>query len=140
MKSGTAVLAICETRWKGVCDFATVSGGRIYYLGSEKGGRSGVGFYIAEMSVGSVRSYRCVSDRLMTLRLDASPFPVTLISWYAPTTRSDAEEIERFFPATGRNTGRYPKGRLCDNHGTSLTRNWETLEREKALAHMVSAR
>ena len=47
--------------------------------------------------VKSVRGFRPVSSRLMTVRLRASPFNITIIQVHAPTSSYDDRDIDEFY-------------------------------------------
>ena len=54
----------------------------------------GVGFLDI---VNTVTGYRPVSSRLITIRLRAVPFNITIVHAYAPTSDYDDNKIEKFY-------------------------------------------
>ena len=54
----------------------------------------GVGFLIHKNTVNAIMGCWPVSSRLITIRLKASPFNITIIQAYAPTTDYDDDDIE----------------------------------------------
>ena len=54
----------------------------------------GVGFLIHKGTVKAIMGCRPVSNRLITIRLKASSFIITIIQAYAPTTDYDDDDIE----------------------------------------------
>ena len=56
----------------------------------------GVGFLIHKDTVNAMKC-RPVSSRLITSRLKASPFNITIIQAYAPTTNQDDDDIKDFY-------------------------------------------
>lgn len=57
----------------------------------------GVGFLINKTVKGSVFEYRPISSRLISIRLKAYPFNITIIEVYASTHDHDDEEVEEFY-------------------------------------------
>lgn len=95
-KLKVSVMAICETRWKDFGDFRTAQGTHIYHSGGGIG-VSGVGFFIDGKHSQSVESYKCVNERIMTLRMNSRPFCITFVCVYAPTSASSDEDIEELY-------------------------------------------
>ena len=57
----------------------------------------GVGSLVHKDIVNTVMGCRPVSSRLMTIRLRAVPFSITIVQAYAPTLDYDDNEIEEFY-------------------------------------------
>ena len=91
------VLGLSEMRWKFHGEISTEDGHKVFFSGSEARHENGVGFLINKDIVGSVMGCRPVSERLITIRLRASPFNITIIQVYAPTTSHDDDEIEELY-------------------------------------------
>ena len=57
----------------------------------------GVGIIVHENITKSVIGFQAISSRILVLRLKATPFNVTIIQVYAPTTEYSDQEIETFY-------------------------------------------
>ena len=91
------ILGLCEVRWKNFGETSTPEGHKLYFSGSEVRHEHGVGFLIHKDTVNAIMGCRPVSSRLITIRLKASPFNITIIQAYAPTTDYDDDVIEDFY-------------------------------------------
>ena len=70
----------------------------VFYYSEKDGKREHwVGFLIHKDTVNSVVGCRPVSSRIITIRMRASPFNITIIQAYAPTSHYDDTEIEAFY-------------------------------------------
>ena len=56
----------------------------------------GVGFLVHKDIVKRVIGCRPISSRLVTVRLRSSPFNITIIQVYAPTSSYDDSEVDEF--------------------------------------------
>ena len=65
---------------------ATQDGHKLYFNGKEDRHENGVGFLVHKDT-----------SRLITIRLRATPFNITVVQAYAPTTDYDDEKIEGFY-------------------------------------------
>ena len=84
-------------RWKTSGEIATYGGHRVYFSGKEDKHEQGVGFLVHKDIMKSVIGCRPISSRFITVRLRASPFNVTIIQVYAPTSSYDNSEIDEFY-------------------------------------------
>ena len=91
------VVGLCETRWKTFGEHLTDDGHVLYYSGEMNKHINGVGFLVNKSIRNSVLGCCSVSSRLITIRLRASPFNITIIQVYAPTSEHKDEEIEEFY-------------------------------------------
>ena len=91
------VIGLCEVRWKDFGETTTEEGHKIYNSGKEKKHEHGVGFLIHKTIMGSVFGCRPISSRFISLRLRASPFNITIVQMYAPTTSYDDNKVETFY-------------------------------------------
>ena len=91
------IIGLCEMRWKGIGETTTHEGHKLYYSGRDDRHEEGVGFLIHRNTASAVMGCRPVSSRLITLRLRASPFNITIVQAYAPTTAHADEEVEDFY-------------------------------------------
>ena len=69
----------------------------MHFSGKEDKHEQGVGFLVHKDIVKSVIGCRPVSSRLMTVRLRASPFYITINQIYAPTSIYDDNEVDEFY-------------------------------------------
>ena len=69
----------------------------MYCSGKEDKREQGVGFLVHKDIVKSVIECRPISSRLMTERLRASPFNITIIQVYAPLFSYDDSEVDEFY-------------------------------------------
>ena len=91
------ILGLCEVRWKNFGETSTPEGHKLFFSGREDRHEYGVGFLIHKDTVNAIMGCRPVSSRLITIRLKASPFNITIIQAYAPTTDYDNGDIEDFY-------------------------------------------
>ena len=75
-------------------------GHRVYFSEKEDKREQGVGFLVHKDIVKSVIGCRPVSSRLMTVRLGASPFNITIIQVYAPTSTYDDSDVLQGAPVS----------------------------------------
>ena len=68
----------------------------MYLSGKDDTHEQGVDFLVHKNIVKSVIGCRPISSRLMTVRLRASPFSITIIQVYAPTSSYDDSEVDEF--------------------------------------------
>ena len=54
-------------------------------------------FFVHKDTVNTVMGCQPISSRLITIRLRATPFNITVVQVYAPTTDYDDEKIEGFY-------------------------------------------
>ena len=91
------IIGLCEVRWKNFGEVSTEEGHKIYYSGLEDKHEQGVGFLVNKSIVGSVIECRPISSRIATIRLKATPFNITIIQVYAPTSSHDDNEVEELY-------------------------------------------
>ena len=83
---------LCEMRWKNFGETTTEEGHKVFFSGKE----DGIGFLVHKDIVNTVMGCRPVSSRLITIRLRAAPFNITIVQAYAPTSDYDDNKIEEF--------------------------------------------
>ena len=84
-------------RWKKSGEIPTDGGHKLYFSGKEDKHEQGVGFVVHKGIVKNVIGCRPISSRLMTVRLRASPFNITIIQVYATTSSYDDSEADKFY-------------------------------------------
>ncbi|KAI8493303.1 hypothetical protein Bbelb_293070 [Branchiostoma belcheri] len=90
------VLGVAETHWTGSGFFTATEGEMVIYSGGETH-RSGVAVVLSQAASRSMLSYKAVSDRILLVRIMASPFNMYFIQVYAPTADAPDEEVEVFY-------------------------------------------
>ena len=69
----------------------------MYFNGKEDKHEQGVGFLVHQDILKSVVGCRPISSRLLTVRLRASLFNITVIQIYAPTSSYDDRDVDEFY-------------------------------------------
>ena len=72
-------MGLCEMRWKNFGEMLTDDGHKVYFSGEEGKHEYGVGFLVHKDVVGAVLGCQPVSSRLISIRLRAAPFNITII-------------------------------------------------------------
>ena len=88
------ILGLCEMRWKNFGETTTEEGHKVFFSGKEHKHEHGVEFLVHKDIVNTVMGCRPVSSRLITIRLKAVPFNITIVQACAPTSDYDDNEIE----------------------------------------------
>ena len=96
-------------RWKDSGETTTDEGHKLYYSGDERSHIRGVGFLVHKDTVNTVMGCYPISSRLMTIRLRAAPFNITVIQVYAPTTDYEEEQVEDFYNKLQNTIDKVPK-------------------------------
>ena len=91
------IVGLCEMRWKNFGETSTDVGHKVYFSGEEGTHEYGVGFLVHKDIVGAVLGCQPVSSRLISIRLRAAPFNITIIQVYAPTSGHDDSEVDHFY-------------------------------------------
>ena len=91
------LLGFAEMRWKSFGETSTEEGHKVYFSGKKDKHEQGVGFLVHKDIVNTVMGCRPISSRLITIRLKATPFNMTVIQVYAPTSDYDDSEVEDFY-------------------------------------------
>ena len=81
-------------RWVNFGKTTTEEGHKVFFSGKED--KHGVGFLVHKDIVNTVMGCRQVSSRLITIRLRAVPFNITIVQAYAPTSDYKDNKIEEF--------------------------------------------
>ena len=91
------LLGLCEVRKKNSGEDLTLEGHKFFYSGREDIHHHGVGFLVNKDAVKAIMGWQPISSRLMTIRLRATPFNITIVQVYAPTSSYDDDEMEEFY-------------------------------------------
>ena len=103
------LLGLCELRWKNFGKTTTEEGHKLYYSGEENKHEYDVGFLVHKDTMKSVMGCRPISSRLISIRLRADPFNITIIQVYSPTTDYSDDQIEDFYSQLQRIIDQAPK-------------------------------
>ena len=88
------IIGISEVRWTGKGE---TSNGDFIWSGEENIHTRGVGLLLSETARKALIGYNPISSRIITARFNATPFKITVIHAYAPTSACSDEEIEAFY-------------------------------------------
>lgn len=91
------VVGLCEVRWKNAGEHTTEDHHMLYHSGENDKHANGVGFLINKDIKDSVLGCHPISGRLISIRLKAKPFNITIIQAYAPTTGYSDDQVEEFY-------------------------------------------
>ena len=70
---------------------------KVYFSGEEGEHEYGVGFLVHKDVVGAVLGCQPVSSKLISIRLRAAPFNITIIQVYAPPSVHDDSEVDHVY-------------------------------------------
>ena len=84
-------------RWKNFGKTTVEEGHKVFFNGKEDKHKHGIGFLVHKVIMNTVMGCCPVSSRLITIRLRAVPFIITIVQAYAPTSDYDDNEIEEFY-------------------------------------------
>ncbi|GFN94158.1 craniofacial development protein 2 [Plakobranchus ocellatus] len=90
------ILGLCEVGRKHFGETLTSDGHKLYHSGREDKHEHGVGFIVHKDTAEAVLGCRPISSRIITIRLKAAPFNITIIQAYAPTIDHEDEEVDDF--------------------------------------------
>ena len=69
----------------------------IYYCGQESLRRNGVAITVNKRVRNAVLGCNLRNDRMISVRFQGKPFNITIIQAYAPTSKAEEAEVERFY-------------------------------------------
>ena len=91
------IVGLCETKWKNLGKHRTTEGHILYYIGELDKHANGVGLLVNKSIINSILGWYPISSRLISIRLRATPFNITVVQVYAPTTDYDDDQVEEFY-------------------------------------------
>ena len=119
-------------RWKNFGEITTEEGHKVFFSAKEDKHKHGVGFLVHKDIMNTVMGCRPVSSRLITIRLRAVPFNITIVQAYAPTSDYDDNKIEEFYDQLQNVIDQTPKkdilvvqGDWNAKVGRDACRNWQ---------------
>jgi Reverse transcriptase (RNA-dependent DNA polymerase) len=104
------VLGLAETNMTGK-GITELDGGQILIVsGQERISTRGVGVWLSKRAASAMLGYNPISERIMTVRLQATPFNLTFIECYAPTNSATDEDKEWFYDQLRETLTKVPNG------------------------------
>ncbi|CAM4977717.1 unnamed protein product [Rotaria socialis] len=100
------IIGISEVRWTGKGE---TSRGDFIWSGENNNHIRGVGILLSTKAKKSLMSYNPINSRIIMARFNATPFNVTIIHVYAPTSDSSEDEIETFYDCVEETITKTPK-------------------------------
>ena len=91
------MVGLCEVRWKNFGEHQTEDGHVLFYSGESDKHTNGVGFLVNRTIKNCVLECQPISSRVISIRLRATPFNITELQAYAPTTSHDDDVVEEFY-------------------------------------------
>ena len=92
----TDILGISELKWTGMGEFKS-DDHYIYYCGQESLRRNGVAIRVNKIIRNAVLGCNLKNDRMISVHFQGKPFSITVIEVYAPTSKAEEAEVERFY-------------------------------------------
>ena len=80
------ILGLSEMGWMNFGETTTKEGHKVFFSGIKDKYGHGAGFLVHKDIVNTVMGCRPVSSRLITIRLRAVPFNITIVQAFAPTS------------------------------------------------------
>ena len=112
------ILGLCEMRWKNFGKTTTEEGHTVFFSGKENEHQHGVGVHFHKGIVNTIMECRAVFRRLITIRLRAVPFNITVVQAHAPTSDYDVNEVEGIYDQLQNVIDQTPKkDMLCKETG-----------------------
>lgn len=99
---GVSILGVSEMRWPGSggCE---IGDHYLYYSGNDDPKHyNGVAVVLDKNIKHAVKAFIPVSDRVMLLKINASPFNINIIQTYAPTCDGNDGDVEAFYDDIGK--------------------------------------
>ncbi|CAF4049065.1 unnamed protein product [Rotaria sp. Silwood2] len=100
------VIGISEVRWTGKGE---TTNGDFIWCGNDNTHNKGVGMLLSTRARKALMSYNPINPRLITARFKATPFNITIINVYAPTSDATENDIEAFYSNLEDAIGKTPK-------------------------------
>ncbi|XP_068738714.1 craniofacial development protein 2-like [Montipora capricornis] len=91
------VIGLSEVRRKALGEINSDDGNKLFYCGRDDKHEHGVGFLVHRDTAKFVLGCNFISSRLISIRIKASPFNITLFQAYSPTSDYSDEDIEIFY-------------------------------------------
>jgi len=92
-----AVTGVSETHWKTTGHFTTTNGNLVITSSNEQVSINGVAVIINKDIKNTVLGYNTFNDKIMSVKLQATPVNINIVQVYAPTSTATEEEIDHFY-------------------------------------------
>ena len=90
------ILGISELKWTALGEFNS-DDHYIYYCGQESLRRNGVAIMVNKKVRNAVLGCNLNNIRMISVRFQGKPLNITVIQVYAPTSKAEEAEVERFY-------------------------------------------
>ena len=90
------ILGISELKWTGMGEFNS-DDHYIYYCREESLRRNGVAIMVNKRFRNAILGRNLKNDRIISVHFQGKPFNITVIQVYAPTSKAEEAEVERFY-------------------------------------------
>ena len=90
------ILGISELKWTEMDEFNS-DDHYIYYCGQESLRRNGVAIMVNKRILNAVLGCNLKNDRMLSVHFQGTPFNITVIQAYAPTSNTEEAEVEQFY-------------------------------------------
>ena len=95
-RENSNILGISKLKWTGMGEFNS-DDHYIYYYGQEYLRRNGVAITVNKRVRNAVLGCNLKNDRMIYVHFQGTPFNITVIQVYAPTSNAEEAEVERFY-------------------------------------------
>ena len=89
-------LGVSELKWTGMGEFNS-DDHYIYYCGQESLRRNRVAIKVNKRVRNAVLGCNFKNNRMISIHFQGTPFNITVIQVYAPTSNAEEAEVERFY-------------------------------------------
>ena len=103
------ILGLCESRLLKAGEKSSTESHRLYCSGLEDTHQQGVAFIVHKNTVNCVMTCCPISSRLITIRLRANPFNISIIQAYASTSNESDDDVEYFYEELQKVLDKTPK-------------------------------
>lgn len=90
------ICGLSETHWRGNGHFLTEKHA-IFFSGNDSTSRNGVAFIVPKQLKNCVIGYEPINDRILSIKLKASPVNLNIVQVYAPTTSASDDTVDKFY-------------------------------------------
>ena len=87
------ILGISELKWTGMGEFKS-DDHYVYYCGQESLRRNGIDITVNKRVQNTVLGCNLKNDKMISVRFQGTPFSITVIQVYAPTSNTEEAEVE----------------------------------------------